>query len=73
MAISDKEVEKNMSSFEIDQELRGMKLPRTIRFPEPLFEKLSALAQQNNISFNLFVLQCCRFALEHMMDQDNEK
>ena len=62
-----------MSSFEIDQELRGMRLPRTIRFPEPLFEKLSAAAQQNNISFNLFVLQCCRFALAHMDNKDKEE
>ncbi|MEY8382524.1 YlcI/YnfO family protein [Christensenellaceae bacterium 44-20] len=61
-------MEKTMLSFEIDRELRGTKLPRTIRFPEVLFEKLSAAAQQNNVSFNRFVLQCCRFALDHMKD-----
>ena len=59
-----------MPSFEIDKELRGTKLPRTIRFPEVLFEKLSAAAQQNNVSLNRFVLQCCKFALKHMKDSD---
>lgn len=68
--MNEKELEKTMLSFEIDKELRGIKLPRTVRFPEALFEKLSAAAQRNNVSFNRFVLQCCRFALDHMNDID---
>ena len=28
-----------------------------------LFEELAAVAQQEGISFNLLVLQCCRYAL----------
>ncbi len=52
--------------FQIENELRGANLPRTIRFPEPLFEELSEIAQQNRISFNLLVLQCCKYALTHM-------
>lgn len=67
---NEKELEENIPSFEIDSELRGTKLPRTIRFPEALFEKLSEAAQQNNVSLNRFVLQCCKFALEYMKDTD---
>ena len=52
--------------FQIENELKGANLPRTIRFTEPLFEELSAIAQQNRVSFNLLVLQCCKYALAHM-------
>ena len=56
--------------FKIDNELKNANTPRTIRFTEPLFEKLNETAAENNISFNLLVLQCCKYALENM---DNEK
>ena len=52
--------------FQIENELKGANLPRTIRFTEPLFEELSKVAQENHISFNLLVLQCCKYAMEHM-------
>ena len=52
--------------FQIEKELKGANLPRTIRFTEVLFEKLGQTAQQSGISFNLLVLQCCRFAWEQM-------
>ena len=52
--------------FRIEKELRGANLARTIRFPESLFETLGRVAQQNQISFNLLVLQCCRYALSHI-------
>ena len=49
--------------FKIDNELKSANIPRTIRFTEPLFEKLNKTAAENNISFNLLVLQCCKYAL----------
>ena len=52
--------------FQINNEFKGANLPRTIRFTEKLYEDLNRTAQQNNISFNLLVLQCCKYALEHM-------
>ena len=52
--------------FKIDNELKNANTPRTIRFTEPLFEKLNSVAQQNGISFNLLVLQCCKYALDNM-------
>ena len=52
--------------FQIENELRGADIPRTIRFTEPLFEALNEVAQQNHVSFNRLVLQCCKYALEQM-------
>ena len=39
-----------------------------IYITEPLFEKLNETAAKNNISFNLLVLQCCKYAMENMED-----
>ena len=44
--------------FKIDNELKSANIARTVRFTEPLFEKLNKTASENNISFNLLVLQC---------------
>ncbi len=52
--------------FKIENELKSANIARTVRFTEPLFEKLNRTAQENNISFNLLVLQCCKYALENM-------
>ena len=61
--------------FKIDNELKSANIPRTIRFTEPLFEKLNKTAAENNISFNLLVLQCCKYALSDMPVEtdDNQK
>lgn len=55
--------------FKIENEFKSANISRTIRFTEPLFERLNKTASENNISFNLLVLQCCKYALEH---QDKE-
>ena len=57
--------------FRIEKELRSANISRTVRFTEPMFEQLIRLASENNISFNLLVLQCCKYALEHLEQQDN--
>jgi predicted DNA-binding protein len=41
---------------------------KTIRLPDDMIQKLQALADKNDISFNQVVAQCCEFALEHMKD-----
>ncbi len=51
--------------FKVNNELKSANIPRTIRFTEPLFEQLNEVAGKNNISFNLLVLQCCKYALEN--------
>ena len=57
--------------FKIDNELKSANVARTVRFTEPLFEKLNKTATNNNISFNLLDLQCCKYALENMEEKNN--
>lgn len=52
--------------FKIDTKFKNANVSRTIRFTEDLYEDLATLAQQNGISFNNLVLQCCRYALDDM-------
>lgn len=52
--------------FKINNEFKNANIPRTIRFTESLFENLNKIAVENDISFNLLVLQCCKYALENM-------
>lgn len=47
--------------FRIDNEFKNTNISRIVRFTEPLFEQLNALAAANDISFNLLVLQCCKY------------
>ncbi len=60
-----------INMFKIDNELKSANTPRTIRFTEPLFERLNETATKHNISFNLLVLQCCKYALDDM-EQDEQ-
>ena len=52
--------------FRVDNNLRRATMPVTIRFTDELHEELHRVAAQNDISFNLLVLQCCKYALENM-------
>lgn len=58
--------------FKVNNDLRNASVPRTIRFTESLFSQLSEIAEKNNISFNLLVLQCCKYAVENMEDDSSE-
>ncbi len=58
--------------FKVDNELKSASVPRTVRFTEPLFEKLNKVASENGISFNLLVLQCCKYALDNMENNKDE-
>lgn len=44
---------------------------RTFRFPKPLLDKMSVLAQQENISLNSFVVQCCEYAVGNFQQSNN--
>ena len=57
--------------FKIDKKYKSANISRTVRFTEELFEELNIVAQNNDISFNLLVLQCCKYALENM--EENKK
>ncbi|HIQ61093.1 MAG TPA: hypothetical protein IAD31_05805 [Candidatus Enterenecus faecium] len=38
---------------------------KTIRMPDDLIQKLQKVADENDISFNQLVIQCCEYALDH--------
>lgn len=59
--------------FRINSDFKGANISRTIRFTEDLFEELNQLAQDNNISFNYLVLQCCDYALKNMEKPESDK
>ncbi|MDR0904792.1 MAG: hypothetical protein LBN00_01230 [Oscillospiraceae bacterium] len=52
--------------FTIDNQFSNANIPRTIRFTEKLFEELSDAADKNGVSFNMLILQCCRYALDNI-------
>ncbi|WP_250228856.1 hypothetical protein [Anaeropeptidivorans aminofermentans] len=56
--------------FKIKSLFPNANIARTIRFTEDLFNELNKTAEENGISFNLLVLQCCRYALDNL---DKEK
>lgn len=43
---------------------------KTIRMPDTLIERLQALADKNDISFNGLVVQCCEYALNDMAEPE---
>ena len=58
--------------FKIENEFKGANVSRTIRFTDKIFDELNKIAAENEISFNLLVLQCCKYALENV-DHDHNK
>lgn len=38
---------------------------RTLRFPKSLFDKMNIIAQNENVSLNSFVVQCCEYAIKN--------
>lgn len=55
--------------FKVENEFKNANISRTIRFTEQLFEKLNEVASTNDISFNLLVLQCCKYAIDNMKEE----
>ena len=58
--------------FEIEKKYKSANVSRTIRFTEDIFERLNKTAYENGISFNLLVLQCCRYAIDNMTPADEK-
>lgn len=59
--------------FKVDNEFKNANISRTIRFTEKIFEQLNDFANKNDISFNLLVLQCCKYALDNAADVEHEE
>lgn len=53
--------------FEIQNQQKSNK---TIRMPDELIDRLQTIADQNNISFNQLVVQCCEYAINDMTKSD---
>ena len=45
---------------------------RTFRFPKPLLDKMSVIAQKENVSLNSFVVQCCEYAIDNFQESKKE-
>ena len=52
--------------FSITRGRPSANVARTMRFTEDLYEQLKQVAQENDVSFNLLVLQCCIYALSQL-------
>jgi len=45
---------------------------RTFRLPKTLLEKMSVAAQNENVSLNSFVQQCCQYAVDNLEKSNNK-
>ncbi len=44
---------------------------KTFRIPKSLLDKMSEIAQKENVSLNSFVIQCCEYAVSNLQESDN--
>lgn len=56
--------------FEIE---KNETINKTFRLPSELSEKLKKVAQEQGISMNNLVIQCCEYALNNMKTRENKK
>ena len=47
-------------------------ISKIFRFPEDMLLELEILAQNNNVSMNNLVVQCCRYALDHLSPESTK-
>lgn len=67
-----KDILRRDTMFVVENEFKCANISRTIRFTEGLFEELNQIAAKNEVSFNLLVLQCCKYAISQMEDVPKE-
>ena len=56
--------------FVIDNQFSNANIARTIRFTDKIFSDLNEVAERNDVSFNMLVLQCCRYALDRLAESE---
>ena len=59
--------------FHVNKQFPDPNVPRTIRFTDNLFQELKQVADDTDVSFNSLVLQCCRYALDHLEQEDGKE
>lgn len=50
---------------------KGNNIPRTVRFPQDLFEDYNRVASETNNSFNSLVIAALRYAYSNLEIEDN--
>jgi predicted HicB family RNase H-like nuclease len=56
--------------FEIEKPIY---VNKTFRIEKEFLEELEKVAQQNKISVNSLVIQCCKYALSHMDNPTSDR
>ncbi len=51
--------------FQINNLCFNTNIARTIRFSAPVYDALMQAAEEEGVTVNLLVLQCCHYALSH--------
>ena len=46
---------------------------KTFRMPSELVNQLETLAQNERVSLNNLIVQCCRYALEHLSTEEENR
>ena len=46
---------------------------KTFRIPDELLTELECVAQNEHISLNNLVVQCCRYALDNISEREGDK
>ena len=46
---------------------------KTFRIPKSLLDKMSSIAQSENVSLNSFVIQCCEYAIANIQSNQSEE
>ena len=49
--------------FEIEKQET---INKTFRFPEKLLKEMKEIAKSKGVSLNNLVVQCCKYAIEHL-------
>ena len=63
---------KENKVFKVKTAFKSANIPHTIRFTEEIYEKLQQIAVKKDMSFNLMVLECCKFALDNYAEDEEE-
>ena len=57
--------------FKVNKKYSNANIGRTVRFTDELYERLSQVAQDEGVSFNFLVLECCKYALDDMEPKED--
>jgi len=59
--------------FKIQKDNPKANVQTTIRFDDKLYDEIKALSDQEEVSINSLVLQCCRYALDNLNKNSDEE